>query len=39
MVWPYTENNICVLGKGHFGTVHRDAKGRDFSHAGYIEKG
>jgi hypothetical protein len=38
-VWPYTENNVCILYKGHerltkedkqYSWKHRDAKGRTF---------
>jgi hypothetical protein len=29
-VWPYTENNICVLRINHPETNHKDAKGREF---------
>lgn len=36
-VWPYTENNICVLGNGHKGN-HKDARDREFTNAGYIKK-
>lgn len=36
-VWPYTENNMCVLGKGHGpSSKHQDAKDRWLNNAGYI---
>ena len=34
VVWPYTENNICVDKPGH-DMPHTDARGRTFDHAGY----
>ena len=36
-VWPYTENNMCVMLKGHPNPgKHKDAKDRWFNNAGYI---
>jgi hypothetical protein len=37
-VWPYTENNTCVL-IDHPGKPHRDARGRAFDTTGYIKDG
>jgi hypothetical protein len=34
-VWPYTENNMCVLDP-HDKGLHKDARNREFNNAGYI---
>ena len=36
VIWPYTENNICVLEKHHEGN-HKDARGREFDNVTYIK--
>ena len=36
-IWPYTENNLCVLNRSHEGD-HEDAKGRKFTHGGYLKQ-
>lgn len=36
-IWPYTENNTCVL-PPHISGDHRDARGRKFGITGYLEK-
>lgn len=38
-VWPYTENNTCVLKPGHPGPYHQDPKGRRYTPAGYLDRG
>lgn len=36
-VWPYTENNVCVL-EPHDTGYHKDARGRPFNHATYVKE-
>ena len=35
-IWPYTENNFCVLDPHEAGD-HQDKRGRKFNHAGYLK--
>lgn len=37
VVWPYTENNVCVLEEPHEGQDHQDSRGRRFMIAGYVK--
>lgn len=36
-VWPYTENNACVLDKGHAEKFHKDRRGRLFNDVEYVK--
>lgn len=36
-VWPYTENNACVLDKGHAEEFHKDRRGRLFNDVEYVK--
>lgn len=38
VVWPYTENNVCIDELGHRDRMHTDPKGRHFDHTKYIKE-